>query len=278
MPDPDISPIPESSQLLSAAESLSGDDIDLPPVRETNLGDADSLWPTPRVASSKPSSSLKAMAAGAVIATLLAVGFFTWGNGSTEKQHPNWQHVASATDASSQTTTQLVAVKAGGAPQLLGHVQVSSADLNHAATKDVRTAIQNNDIAGATAAMQKHQQVSTEAQSDVQLTAISAGSQLAEELASGKKELFQIELFDCCDEDGDIVDVLVNGQLFATVPIMHAGTMLTIPLASGDNSIIVRGARDGGGGVTLSVRTSEGEFFTRYLWVGQECEIGMTVK
>ena len=107
---------------------------------------------------------------------------------------------------------------------------------------------------------------------------LTADSELATALKDGRKELYQIELFDCCHEDGDIVEVLVNGSSFATVPIMHGGTMLSIPLDRGNNTVTVRGVKDGGGGVTLSFRTSRGDYFARYMDVGEEHTMGVVVQ
>ena len=70
----------------------------------------------------------------------------------------------------------------------------------------------------------------------------------------------------------------MNGKSFAAVPIMHQGTMLSIPLDRGSNTITVRGVKDGGGGVTLSFRTSRGEYFARYMAVGEEHHMSVVVQ
>ena len=108
--------------------------------------------------------------------------------------------------------------------------------------------------------------------------AFAANSDLAAALNDGRTGLFRIELFDCCDEDGDIVELDVNGALFATVPIMHQGTKLSIPLQRGNNTISIRGVKDGGGGVTLSFRTSRGDYFARYMAVGEEYQMNVVVR
>ena len=135
-----------------------------------------------------------------------------------------------------------------------------------------------NDLAAATAVLSSQQLVPNVYPEKVVMPDLATSPDLAAELKEGRKQLFGIELFDSCDEDGDIVEVLVNGNLFATVPIMHVGTKLSIPLSPGKNTIAVRGARDGGGGVTLSFRTSRGDFFARHMRVGQEYRMGVMVQ
>ena len=131
----------------------------------------------------------------------------------------------------------------------------------------------------ANAALQAAQKMPSASQNpDVTPPQIAADSELAAALSDGRQELFQIELFDCCDEDGDIVEVIVNGTSFATVPIMHGGTMLSIPLQSGSNTVTIRGVKDGGGGVTLSFRTSRGEYFARAMRVGEQYQMEVVVR
>ena len=135
-----------------------------------------------------------------------------------------------------------------------------------------------NDPGTATSILQTAQRIPKAPEGDVQLPTLAADGELAGALKDGRKELFQIELFDCCQEDGDVVDVLVNGSHFSTVPITNAGTLLSIPLSSGNNTITVLGSQDGRGGVTLSLRTSRGEFFARRMHVGEAYEMGVLVQ
>jgi hypothetical protein len=59
---------------------------------------------------------------------------------------------------------------------------------------------------------------------------------------------------------------------------MHGGQVLSIPLGSGNNTVTIRGVRDGGGGITLSFRTSRGEYFARPLRVGEQYQMGIVVR
>lgn len=87
---------------------------------------------------------------------------------------------------------------------------------------------------------------------------------LATALEHGDAQTFSIFLFDNCAEDGDVVEIILNDESFAIVPITHQGATLSVPLVKGSpTSITLRGIRDGGGGITVSFKTSSGIYFTR---------------
>jgi hypothetical protein len=199
--------------------------------------------------------------------------------GSAERAHPNWQHVAAAAEASDASANPLVHLDSAGNSQVLPSIEVSGADQDRSSTRQVRLALRRGDLMLATAALQAAQKMPSASQNpDVTPPQITADSELAAPLRDGQSELFQIELFDCCDEDGDIVEVTVNGASFATVPIMHGGTTLSIPLQRGTNRVTIRGVTDGGGGITLSFRTSRGEYFARAMQVGEAYPMEVVVR
>lgn len=92
---------------------------------------------------------------------------------------------------------------------------------------------------------------------------------MRDEIVRGDTRFFHIFLHDSCAEDGDVVDLLINGRRFVTVPITHAGTTLSVPLNAGV-VVSVRGVLDGGGGITVACRTSLGQGFVRDLAEGEE--------
>ena len=251
-----------------------GRDLELPPIPEIDRGNTpDSSHPPQRL------GGWKRLLGGTIVAGgLLAGGLGLLSSGSDESEHPNWQHVTTATEASTDGSSQLVHVAADGTSRTARTLVVTSADADRAATWRVRTALLRKDLAGATAALQAAQRFPSESDADVAQPDLAANPDLATALRDGRQELFQIELFDCCQEDGDVVDVLVNGSQFSTVPITNAGTLLSIPLSSGSNTITVVGTRDGRGGVTLSLRTSRGDFIARRMHVGEAYDIGVVVQ
>ena len=104
-------------------------------------------------------------------------------------------------------------------------------------------------------------------------------SGMCADIHSGDQGMYHLFLFDSCDEDGDVVTVIINGQPFATVPITHAGATLSVPLAFGSsNTIELFGLRDGGGGITVSFETSEGHYFCRDMLEGETQTIGAVTR
>lgn len=82
--------------------------------------------------------------------------------------------------------------------------------------------------------------------------------------------MFQMQLIDDCAEDGDVVQISVDGVPVSFLSLSHAGATLEIPLKKGEShTITVTATRDGGGGVTLGLRTSIGDVISRNMQVGE---------
>lgn len=273
-----MSPLPNSRGPQGAGHYRADDDIELPPLDESKSNAADAeQWSSGPTPPHKSAGFGSILGAAALIGGVVVGGWFYMGGGSAEKQHEKWQYVSTAAKASNDNAQQLVRLDSSGASAATSSLELSAADINRAAMQQIRMALLRNDLVSASAALQAAQSLpSPSANPDVVLPTIDADAATA--IKQGRKELYQIELFDCCHEDGDIVEVLVNGQKFAVVPILHQGTMLSIPLDRGNNTITVRGVKDGGGGVTLSFRTSRGEYFARYMSVGEEHLMDVVVR
>lgn len=279
MTDRNISPTHDYSQLQGTEHYRAEDDIELPQIPSVDSDQPESPeWTQKNTGGSKTGGLSSILGPAALVGAIMVGGWFAMRDSSLEQHHPNWQHVVAATEASGGGAHQLIQVGGSGTTQTLQSIELTYADANKMATRQVRRALMRNDLVTATAVLQQAQNIPGAAQnSDVQLPQITQDAELALALKEGRKELFQIQLFDCCDEDGDIVEVLVNGTTFATVPITHGGTMLSIPLGRGHNTVVVRGVKDGGGGVTLSLRTSRGDYFARAMGVGEEHQMGVVV-
>ncbi len=280
MPDHDFSPVPDSPQPQGAGHYRADDDIEVPLSGEREPDAVETTrWSDKASGGSKATGFSPRLGGAILLASVLVGGWFLMPAGSAEKAHPNWTHVAAAAEASDDATSQLIHLDRAGNSQVLSSLEVSRADLKRSATRKVRVALGRGDAVTATAELQAAQSMPRAAENpDVRLPEIEAEGELAGALKEGKQELFEIELFDCCDEDGDIVEVKVNGASFATVPIVHGGTKLAIPLKQGSNTVTIRGVRDGGGGVTLSFRTSRGDYYARSMRVGQEYQMGVVVR
>jgi len=270
----------DSIQVQGTGHYRAQDDFELPqiPPEESDLSET-AEWQNQTGGGIRPGGFSSILGIAALVGALVVGGWFAMRDSSLEQQHPDWQHVAAANEASDGGTHQLIHVDGRAASQALPSIEITYADANKMATRQVRRALMRNDLVTATAALQQAQNIPGAAQnSDVHLPEITQDADLALAFKQGRKELFQIQLFDCCDEDGDFVEVLVNGASYATVPITHRGTMLSIPLNRGHNSVTIRGVKDGGGGVTLSLRTSRGDYFARAMGVGEEHQMGVVVQ
>ena len=184
---------------------------------------------------------------------------------------------ATVENSSSAPGHQVVRVDDTGLPHVSPAVDVSYRDIDRATTRKIRSYLAKQDFFAATAALQAAQVIPT-ADPATQPPEVSANSALAKALENRDNALFEVHLHDCCAEDGDVVGVFVNGAPFATVPISHQEVKLSIPLAKGSNEVTVRGVADGGGGITIALRTSRGTFFCRSMSVGEEIPIGVMVK
>jgi hypothetical protein len=94
---------------------------------------------------------------------------------------------------------------------------------------------------------------------------------LAERLADGSVRLAAVTVWDTVDQDGDIVEINAAG-FSQRVTIMHKPATFFLPLTPG-GSVLIKAVHDGGGGVTLGVRTITGNLPLPVLSVGQSVEI-----
>lgn len=215
----------------------------------------------------------------AVAATIAFAGWIFYQGQSAEKQHANWKHVAAATEVSAQSSgTLLTHVDSAGKVQSVQDIEVGRDDRDFVTTSAVRRALFVGDNQSATAAWQDAQETRASTDLSLQSPEIAPGSKLETELKWHRQEFFKVHLFDCCDEDGDVVDILVNGNVFATVPITHKGMTLSIPLRPGNNTITMRGVKDGQGGITVSFATSRGNYYCRAMRVGEEYTMGVVAR
>jgi hypothetical protein len=67
------------------------------------------------------------------------------------------------------------------------------------------------------------------------------------------ERLVWLEVFDDCQEDGDIVNVRTF-DYSQNIPIFHAPTRIALSVPAGQSSIVLTGVKDGGGGITVAIR------------------------
>jgi hypothetical protein len=103
--------------------------------------------------------------------------------------------------------------------------------------------------------------------------------QTADEVRSGKLALYRLHLLDSLAQDGDEVEMFVNGVSCGRVSLSNAGTEIVLPLAAGAQAELkVVATRDGGGGVTFGALSSQGEARTQIMQVGEFDQWQVTVR
>lgn len=286
MIQPEMSPKPSGPGPQLGARRMAADDIDLPPVppsatKEAPVGGSE-LPDTPACQRTEKKLAPVWMAAGLIAA--LAIGNWFWQrNHPAESSHPNWNHVAAAGNAStSQRTNVVIQRNVAGTTRKSPSVQLTLADVDRAATQTVRDLLLKSDLAGANAALQAAQRLPASAlvQRDGRQVSpvLVPNTKLLTAVRDGSAEFYHLRLSDCCAEDGDIVDIAVNGEPFATVRLTHEQSVLSVPLIPGTTVFTLRGVHDGGGGITVLFQTSQGEFFCQPMDVGEEYHVGVVVQ
>jgi hypothetical protein len=204
-----------------------------------------SLQPPGETADSPPSGANKNMprqfvALGLIVAAALAAGaWFALSPGAGPS--PN--------------------VPAATAPSQQKNWHVSSADFDQKATDQLKAI-----LSGAAAAPDD-----LNAQNAPALSRLAtAAPEMAAEVESGQRRLYRIYLLDFADQDGDFVELFVDGVSFGDINLSNAGTSILLPVAAGKPIDLKMVAKvDGGGGVTVAFVSSAGEARTSVLAVGQ---------
>jgi len=215
------------------------------------------------------------MAIGAVtLAVVVGMAGFSRGGSTVEADFPNYtQHVEPLQQEIARTgnAQQVRKVTRAGVGTFQAAVEVGQPLVEE--TQRVKASLLAGNAAAAQADFASMQTIPdmpepVAAQPKAEPT-LSAG--MAQALAADQSDLYQLYMYDNCAEDGDVVDVYIDGARFATVPITHQGATLTVPIARGSQSVVsLMGVHDGGGGITVAFRSSEGDYFTRPMQTGEQ--------
>lgn len=159
---------------------------------------------------------------------------------------------------------------------------MTAQDLDSSTTAAVRSSHVRNDKVGMKAAVEMRTAPTSGQNADNRAPRSDPNLQYnAETLLAvydGRSDFFQIQVFDSCFEDGDIVQLLINGTDYSTVRLTNQGSTISIPMASGSTDITLKGIHDGGGGITVMFVTSQGHFFCRAMAVNEEYHLQVVVK
>lgn len=255
---------PTDEELPPSARSA----VAAPPAAETPVSPA-----APR-----PAARPRRLWAALLLGGALLFALPWWPGQHGEQSHANWTHHTQVDKLSKEqkrgpsgNPLSMKWVSKWGPATFGDAIPVSQEDWDGSTTTTVRAALARNDLAAANLAVQQ-------AQRGIVLTGTAAQPAIPGSMLAEKRTLrfVHIRLYDSCDEDGDVVDVLVDGQRFATVPLTHRGALLSVPVHSaGPTSLAIRGAVDGSGGITVGCQTSEGQGFTRVLRFGEEMPLSL---
>ena len=221
----------------------------------------------------------------AVAAAATAGVLYQFVGTATESNHTNWPQVR---EASSRPPGEIRWQNRDGTIQNMAGFPLADEDEDKTTTASVKAALEANDDAKAEEIVRTAQNLTpavvtatpaipeatpapppppapvTEAAPVISLT-----PGMKTEIRKGDTRFFHIFLYDCCDEDGDVVEVLIDGVPFSTVTLSNQGMTLSVPVAAdGSTKIQIRGVYDGGGGITVACRTSKGQGFLRAMPVG----------
>ncbi|MDZ4780054.1 MAG: hypothetical protein SGJ19_07375 [Planctomycetia bacterium] len=225
----------------------------------------------------------KAVWTVALAASIGLTGLVLLRGGAIEESHANWKHVAAATQQSQRGDSVMTFVDASGVAQPLREMTIPETDSSDLDANAIRRFAESGSEMAATELLLSAQRIpevkDTETDAPLERTEPVVNTKLAPLLKDERTSFYHVHLFDCCDEDGDVVEIIINNAPFAVVPITNQGATLTIPLQSGETSALaLRGIRDGGGGITISVETSDGVYYCEAMEVGQEISLGIVTK
>jgi len=107
-----------------------------------------------------------------------------------------------------------------------------------------------------------------------------AQQQLAQQIARGDAQFYEMMFYDHCAEDGDwIVVQLDNGLSYGPFMITHRGTTIRVPGSPGrPPAIRIVGHIDGGGGITVAAKTGGGNWFSGVMQPGQSELMAYTIQ
>lgn len=99
------------------------------------------------------------------------------------------------------------------------------------------------------------------------------------DIAAGRTVIYSLHVLDDVVEDGDVVDLIVNGVSHGRILLSSAGQDVLIPLPAGSTaSVKALAVEDGGGGVTFGVTTSQGEIRSTVMAIGQSDDWSVSIQ
>jgi len=119
----------------------------------------------------------------------------------------------------------------------------------------------------------------TETEQAVRQILADAPAETRASIAGGNTVIYSLHVLDDVVEDGDVVEIFVNGVSYGQVALRSGGQDVLIPLPVGTTAKVhALAVQDGGGGVTFGVTTSQGEIRSTVMAVGQSDDWSVTIQ
>jgi len=266
MNSPELTPEPRRSQLRSPDLCA---DIESPPISDL---DGRLTTPTepkidhPRV-HVPPNKRPRAWGTSLfAIALALGIGMVAWSRyhaGMREDAYANWNRVVAARQATTEQGKPMFShVDLQGIEQLASSLLLRASDADDSTTTAVRQAMQQLDPNQAIATVRQAQRVIGaeslvgKLQTRQPSTKLNRQADVLKAVRDGRSKFFRISVHDSCVEDGDIIDISINGESYVSVPITNQGSTISIPLYQGVTRVTLKGVYDGGYGITVMFVTS----------------------
>jgi hypothetical protein len=91
------------------------------------------------------------------------------------------------------------------------------------------------------------------------------------QVLDGVVRFYRVSFLDIAEADGDVVSLRKNGATMGRVTLGYAFQTVSVPFAAGESAqISVLGDVDGGGGITVGLKSSLGEMAGGVIFPGQE--------
>lgn len=227
----------------------------------------------------------------AAVAAAVAIGYAAFIPAtSDERDSPNWKHVQAAQQSAADGSPVQWRMRGGAALPAAG-IMIGQQDRDLDTTQRVREALLAGNVALANQLVFRSTTAPAPVVTDPALLepgqtpqpdttpgpipepnapSPTLSADMRTEIEQGDVEFYHIYLYDSCYEDGDVVEILVDGQPMFLTPIGNEGATISVPISRKRTTVLsVRGIFDGGGGITVGCRTSQGDGFVKSMAPGE---------
>ena len=97
-----------------------------------------------------------------------------------------------------------------------------------------------------------------------------SSASLVEKIKQGEMKFYSFKILDSIDDEGDEVEISIDGQIFSTFILSQAEVRLSIPIEFGKSKLLaIKAVRDAGDGITFGARVMNAEFLLDNIRLGE---------